>query len=112
MNQLLFDRATGLLSAPACARHHTSRLLHGLQAAPNIRFDGGELAAPASINDGDTKAEIWAHKVGVNAIVIDRFDGKLLISGGAESSIKIWDLDQITPGTQSQFLTPVGYVSK
>lgn len=36
---------------------------------------------------------VIAHNGGVNAITIDRFEGRYLLSGGADSTISIWDLE-------------------
>lgn len=85
MNQLLFDRSTGNLSPQAFARIQTSQLLHAIQPAPRLRFNGGEKeVAPATsscgsldppVNDPE-EGRIWAHQAGVNALSID-IDGRL-----------------------------------
>ncbi|KUJ11884.1 WD40 repeat-like protein [Mollisia scopiformis] len=99
MNQLLFDRSTGSLGPKAFARIQTSYLIHAIQPVPGLRFNGGEkeilpvdeqgnsLPLPA----GETK--IWAHQAGANALTID-IENRFLVSGGADSSIRLWDLDE------------------
>lgn len=86
MNQLLFDRSTGNLDPHAFARLHTSALLHATQLAPRLRFNGGEkeleVVRPASGSEQielpeSAETKIWAHQVGVNALALDKFDGKM-----------------------------------
>ncbi|PQE33004.1 hypothetical protein CJF32_00001486 [Rutstroemia sp. NJR-2017a WRK4] len=117
MNQLLFDRSTGNLDPKAFARIQTSQLLHAIQPAPNLQFNGGENAIS---NNGDERRrnrdpaepKLWAHQTGVNALAIDRFDGKILLSGGADSSIKLWDLDHLPTGASNYTFRPTGTVPR
>ena len=80
MTSNLFGRALGSISPHALQKAETSRLLRSLQAAPSVRFDGSDGAAPIKAqHDGDDKDElggIWAHKAGVNCVAIDRFEGR------------------------------------
>ncbi|CZT44975.1 probable DNA excision repair protein ERCC-8 [Rhynchosporium secalis] len=117
MNQLLFDRSTGILGPQAFARHQTSHRIHSVQPAPRLRFNGGEkeavlvdedeedtfgpIAPPVAVTEG-TESKIWAHQSGVNSLAID-VDNRLLLSGGAESAIKVWDLDENDPGAKHTF---------
>lgn len=88
MNQLLFERATGGLGPNAFAKLEITRLLRSFQPAPQLRFDGGEKGAavdsgqgssdPANLND-DNKKDIWAHQAGVNALALERFDGRMFV---------------------------------
>lgn len=134
MNQLLFDRLTGDLGPQAFGRIQTSQLLHAIQPAPRLRFDGGEQelvpsTAPGNLDPQKSEAErkLWSHQAGVNALSID-IDGRMyctrwllhrgalltqisLVSGGADSSIKLWDLEQISPGAVHIF-RPTGMVAR
>jgi len=122
MNRLLFERSTGVRGPQSFARLYATQLLSAIQPAPNLRFDGGETSH--SIDDDDQRPEssshtkeeavpkIWAHQEGVNALAIDRFEGRLLLSGGAGSSIKIWDLDSSSTLSGVQTLKPRGIISK
>ena len=80
MNQLLFDRSTGNLSPQTFARTQTSHLLHAIQLAPRVRFNGGEREVQPVDDDGEpietpagapVETKIWAHQAGVNALAID-----------------------------------------
>ena len=80
MTSNLFGRALGVISPQALQKAETSRLLSSLQAAPGIRFDGSDGAAPAktqrSGDEEDALGGIWAHKSGVNCLAIDSFEGR------------------------------------
>jgi len=134
MNQLLFDRSSGNLSPQAFARIQTSTLVRAIQPGPRVRFNGGEKAAPLG-DDADNGVEsqagssaetrIWAHQAGANALALDiesrlyvcwapfiyNADASSLISGGADSSIKVWDLDEFTTGSKHIF-RPIGEVPR
>jgi DNA excision repair protein ERCC-8 len=83
MNQLLFDRSTGSLKPNAFARLQSTHLVYDIQQALNHQFDGGEnsrvdletVFTEADVDNGHVKA--CAHLAGVNALVVDRFEGKL-----------------------------------
>jgi len=116
MNQLLFDRSTGNLGPRDFARLYTSQLVERIQLAPKLRFDGGEKEYIASRDGvgaaGSLKSEPkqWAHQAGVNAIDID-IDDSILVSGGADSSIKLWSLENI-PNGGVHTLQPTAAVSR
>jgi DNA excision repair protein ERCC-8 len=80
MNQLLFDRSTGSLRPNAFARLQSTHLILEIQQSPNHYFDGGEsssveVGTAARGNDGKVKA--CAHVAGINALVVDQFEGRL-----------------------------------
>lgn len=97
MTSNLLGRALGSISPHAVQKAQTSRLLNSLQAAPGIRFDGSTGAALTKAqqheDEEDELSEVWAHKAGVNCLAVDRFEGRYMLSGGAESSIILWDLE-------------------
>ncbi|MCJ1308869.1 hypothetical protein MMC25_002524 [Agyrium rufum] len=69
-----------------------------------------ELATAAAVGDVDPHAQVWAHRAGVNALAIDRFEGRYLISGGADSSILCWDLENdggLASGPRSASYDPI-----
>ncbi len=74
----LLGRALGSVSSQALQQPEISRLLHSLQLAPDIRFDGGdEPPVSGRAGSGDAGEEAaWAHKAGVNCLSIDSFEGR------------------------------------
>ncbi|KAL8784712.1 MAG: hypothetical protein Q9213_003808 [Squamulea squamosa] len=118
MDSQLFARALGTVGPEAIQRAELSRRLYAIQPAPDIEFDGR--GSHSMTNDGDQQNrsrgamgdEIRAHRAGVNCIAIDRFEGRHLISGGAEASLKIWDLAK-AENNQRQFINhPTAEVKK
>ncbi|KAI9859182.1 MAG: hypothetical protein M1824_003868 [Vezdaea acicularis] len=114
MNSLLFNRSLGSVTPDTVSRRYTSRLVNALQAAPNVRFD----SAPRPTKDVFTSAseaqkpEAWAHKAGVNSLVIDKFEGRFMLSGGADPSIHLWDLESVENTTKKYTYTRAGSVPK
>ena len=73
----LLGRALGTTSPQALQRAETSRLLHSIQVAPGVRFDGSDAPAQAtSSRDVEDERVVWAHQAGVNCLTIDRFEGR------------------------------------
>lgn len=78
MNQPLFDRSTGDLCPKAFARIQTSHVVHAIQLAPRLRFNGGEKEVlPVDDERGSpavpaaSEEKIWSHQAGANALAID-----------------------------------------
>ncbi|KAJ9156089.1 DNA excision repair protein ERCC-8 [Pleurostoma richardsiae] len=117
MNQLLFERATGNIGPNVFAKLETTKLLRSFQPAPQWRFDGGERGS--AIGDGesdspgaDRRKDIWAHQSGVNALALERFDGRILISGGSDATIRLWDLEQCGNPNRPHTYRPVAEIAK
>lgn len=117
MNSFLLNRQLGQTSHQALAAAQNQRLLSALQIAPDQRFAWRkEDERGASGNDDrGARAELQskAHAAGVNAVTIDRFEGRYLLSAGADSSIAIWDLEACPDGTgPEKSHTPLGQVKR
>lgn len=116
MTSNLFGRALGATSPQVLQRAETSRLLHALQAAPGIRFDGSDGPTQAqSSNKKKTDAQeetVWAHSAGANCLTIDRFEGRYLLSGGADSSILLWDLESTANTLNRSTYRPIAISGK
>lgn len=84
MNSFLLNRTIGSISPPVLQRAQTTRLVHAIFPTPGVWFrdeqTGADVASTADQQDqgqdGGTE-QIWAHKAGVNALAIDRFEGRL-----------------------------------
>ncbi|KAG8428034.1 hypothetical protein J3459_006121 [Metarhizium acridum] len=55
---------------------------------------------------------IRAHGAGVSGLAIEKFDGRILVSGGSEGSIKIWDLDEAPTPNQRHVFRPVSTIAR
>ncbi|KAJ4983845.1 WD repeat domain-containing protein [Stagonosporopsis vannaccii] len=104
--QHLLDRAYGFSHHDVLKRATATSLVYALQPAA-ITFS--QRLPPAD----DPHARIPAHVAGVNTLTIDRFEGRYLLSGGADSSIAIWDLEAQTASTESgEAYLPLSAVNK
>lgn len=71
MNSFLLNRQLGTIGQQTLAKAQNNRLLHSLQAAPNIQF-----TLQTSSGTGNTQEKVVAHGAGVSSIAIDRFEGR------------------------------------
>ncbi|KIW17807.1 hypothetical protein PV08_05002 [Exophiala spinifera] len=99
MNQHRLAQRLGALSTASFCRDHNSILLNSLAHSKNINFSYTKSEATSS-----TDAPI-AHQAGVNCLTIDQNEGRYLISGGADSAIRLWDLEE-AQGSSSTY-TPL-----
>lgn len=84
--QHLISRAYGSISHIVVKRAVASRLVYALQPS-SVNFS----ERLPCVDDPNERQP--AHVSGANALAIDRFEGRYLLSGGADSSIAIWDLE-------------------
>lgn len=115
MTSNLFGRSLGIISPQVLQRAETSRLLLALEAAPGVRFDSidGLAQQQKTREKSDVEKEelVWAHRAGVNSLAIDRFEGRYMLSGGADSSIFLWDLESVENTTKSYTYSPAAKLS-
>ncbi|KAJ9498171.1 hypothetical protein H2202_006322 [Exophiala xenobiotica] len=98
MNQLRLAQCLGTVSSPSYRRHHNENLINTLAHDKKTTFS--YLKPDTSSHDSNTSSSPpIAHQAGVNCLTIDHNEGRHLISGGADSSIRLWDLEQplLTP---------------
>ena len=70
----LLSRSLDQTSAFAFAQEYTTRLVNALQPAPHVRFRSAQSKARKTTRDEEDIA--IAHAAGVNAVVVDRFEGR------------------------------------
>ncbi|KAF2832207.1 WD40 repeat-like protein [Ophiobolus disseminans] len=93
-HQHLIDRAYGLIPNDVLRRATASRLIYAIQPS-SLSF------SQHLPSEDDPHKRIPAHISGVNALTIDKFEGRYLLSGGADSSVAIWDLEAQTTVTEA-----------
>lgn len=118
MNSFLLSLQLGSVSPQAFVKAQNERLLRSLQASPDVSFtvnrgSGGDAGAESEGRVRSNRPSGVAHGAGVNSIAIDRFEGRYLLSGGADSSVAVWDLEAAgtTPG-ESITHEPLGYSAR
>ena len=113
MNGHLFDRALGHRGQINLQRYETARQIDVFAARPDILFDGStsEQGVPVSRRSIDAD-KIWAHSAGAQCLVIDHFDGRYMLSGGADASIHLWDLEQAAQPDCTLKHKPLGSVER
>jgi DNA excision repair protein ERCC-8 len=109
MNQLLLSRRLGSAGPQAVQRAQYERLLDALSPDPSVKFDIQPLQGDGSLREPSSSfrlhrqspgapdaagGDALAHSGGVNVLVVDEQTGKYLISGGADSTIRLWDLEE------------------
>jgi DNA excision repair protein ERCC-8 len=81
MNSFLLNRSLASITPTSLARAQTASLLHAIQPAPNIQFlsddsSSERLNATTHHADNADGEQPRTHKAGVNALAIDRFEGR------------------------------------
>jgi DNA excision repair protein ERCC-8 len=113
MNPSLLARSTGELSPRAFATGVTAEILRSFAPHPHHRFDGESTNDDSNTGkDSEQPSSIWAHRVGVNALALDKFNGRFLISGGADGSVKVWDLESIENPNETRTFRPIAKASR
>ena len=122
----LLSRSLGEISPHSFAQGQEERQLRAIQPAPLTRFDAASQTSGSNVTttfngaiesaDDDAETTTIAHKTGVNALTIDKFEGRHLLTGGADASIALWDLEAVTTfyGTNPSSVTykPSGFVPR
>ncbi|KAL3446557.1 WD40-repeat-containing domain protein [Aspergillus insuetus] len=107
MNAYLLNRALGSITPSAFHLAQTTRLVHNLEPAPGIRFSSDDKANTQVATPDD----LVAHKAGANVLALDQYEGRFMVSGGADPSINLWDLE--ARGSELSYVhQPVASITK
>ncbi|KAG6226320.1 hypothetical protein E4U34_007063 [Claviceps purpurea] len=112
MQARLLTREIGDLLPQDLARSLADQLLHTFEPAPQHRFNGAPPSSQPPHETDQSARSIRAHTAGVSTLALEKFDGRLLISGGLEGSIKIWDLDEPFTPHASHVFRPVSGIRR
>ncbi|OAX83186.1 hypothetical protein ACJ72_02460 [Emergomyces africanus] len=106
MNSYLLNRSQGSISPSTLHVAHNAHLIRSIEPAPGIRFSSSlNQRESDSVENGwkdEEQDEVRAHKAGVNVLAIDQYDKRFMVSGGADASVHLWDLE--TRGSESSHL--------
>ncbi|KAL7896541.1 WD40-repeat-containing domain protein [Trichoderma sp. SZMC 28014] len=115
MQSRLLAREVGDLPCRDLSQITASQLLRSFGPAPQHRFNG-EVKLPQNDQqtalDDDRPHRLRAHGAGVSSLALDKFDGRLLVSGGADGSIKLWDLESCPGPYETHTFRPVSSISR
>lgn len=84
MNAYQLGRCLGDITPHAFKSFYLRQHLDLLDSQPAVKFDGRTNRDPA--------IPVVAHKAGTNCLATDQ-NGRFLVSGGADTSIKLWNLE-------------------
>ena len=101
MNQRRLNQCLGTTSSESFRRSHNESLINSLTHQGTITFASAKVGHHGS-EDGDVSSRAGskglppyiAHQASVNCLAIDQIEGRYLFSGGADSAIRLWDLEE------------------
>jgi DNA excision repair protein ERCC-8 len=96
MNQIHIHRLLGLASLRGLQRIQNEFYANSINAQ-HAAFDHAPRKQANDTSHEKTSVEGGqrvAHKAGTNCLTIDHNDGRFLVSGGADASIRLWDLER------------------
>ena len=125
MNQVQLRRRLGAVGPQAFQRIQNERLVQALvPRSLTFTFRSQQASDTASrpqplfalsrqaTNSATDQDERIAHNAGANVLAIDRNDGRFLISGGADSTVRLWDLENTPTGASQHVLRPAASLTR
>ena len=94
MNQLHLGHRLGVVGSAALQRYQNERELYSLEHQQEVNFAFTRSAhneLDQSANTSEIRSK--AHPTGVNGLAFDHNDARFLVSGGADASVRLWDLE-------------------
>ncbi|KIX98520.1 uncharacterized protein Z520_05821 [Fonsecaea multimorphosa CBS 102226] len=111
MNQLRLGQCVGTVSSATFRRSHNESVIQSLGHRKDITFawartepesqsqQDGNAGPAGGRGGGGLPPPYIAHQAGVNCLAIDGNEGRYLFSGGADSAIRLWDLEEHEPSS-------------
>lgn len=113
MNQLHLGHRLGAVGSAALQRYQNERQLYSLEHQQDVNF----AFTRSAHNEPDTSADASeirskAHPTGVNCLAFDHNDARYLVSGGADASVRLWDLESTSGSPASPTFRPVAGITR
>ena len=113
MNQLQLGHRLGAISSSSLQRYQNERQLYSLEHQLEQKFaftrsveeEADALSDPLEIRNR-------AHPAGVNCLAFDYTSARYLVSGGADASVRLWDLESTSGVSGSPIYHPVASLSR
>lgn len=95
MTHSRLGQVLGTTTPQAWRRHYKEGLIDKLVHRKDVSFSLSHTNPDPSTDDEPqpSTSHPVAHQAGVNCLAVDSNDGQFLVSGGADSIIRVWDLD-------------------
>ncbi|RVX72173.1 hypothetical protein B0A52_04377 [Exophiala mesophila] len=92
----------GTTSPQVWRRHHKEDLIDKLVHRNDVSFSISQTKPDTTVDEPLLTSSCQvAHQAGVNCLTVDNIDGQFLITGGADSIIRLWNLDNHTSSPSS-----------
>ncbi|EXJ65238.1 hypothetical protein A1O7_01579 [Cladophialophora yegresii CBS 114405] len=116
MNQFRLGQSLGTVSSASFRRSHNETLIDSLAHQKSTTFAWARTQAGEDEQDvasGSKRLPPYiSHQAGVNCLAIDNIEGHYLFSGGADSAIRLWDLEEHVQDQSSGPSTITKYTPK
>ena len=113
MNQLHLGHRLGAVGSATLQRYQNERLLYSLEHHQDVNFAFTKSAYKEPDRSGHApEIRSKAHPTGVNCLAFDHNDARYLVSGGADASVRLWDLETTTGSPASPTFHPVAGLAR
>jgi DNA excision repair protein ERCC-8 len=114
MQARFLSRETGDLDPQDFAANVTTDLIRAFAPAPQHRFNGEIIprSGPGAPVVEERAHNFRAHGAGVSSLALEKFDGRILLSGGADGSMKLWDLEGAGTQHKTHTFKPVSTIGR
>ena len=106
MNHIHLARTLGTLTPSSFQKIQKESFLNSIVSQPYATFGSTaprDLSQASPVHASLENSQSTAHRPGTNCLTLDQNDGRFLISGGADASIRLWDLESSGNGDSYRY---------
>ena len=112
MNQLHLGHRLGAVGSSALQRYQNERQIYSLEHDDDVNFAFARSSNQADGSADSQEIRSKAHPAGVNCLAFDHNDARYLVSGGADASVRFWDLEPGSETTTAPSYHPAASLSR